>query len=306
MQFCRPIKYLLLCLSLSALYGNSDTRDWTLDTGKQFRAELISYEVATGQVTLKFDDADNRRFRFQDFSVIDQAWLVEWTEFEEQLNLQLEEMSGDFEHIVTTGAYPTDLYVYYPSSAKATATPLPALILFHPGGKAARYCLRHMEAAEASGMILVACGSFRNTGDDFQQESAMLLRFKDIFPEILERVRLDPDRVFMGGTSGGAWKAFHYSAWVKYPWAGIYSNVGWLGGQKYYHLPYPRGMRVAIVNGNQDKGANSCVNPDSRVLREAGNKVAVMMFEGGHQVPPVDAQIKAFNWLLQIEDFEEQ
>ena len=210
-----------------------------------------------------------------------------------------------FEHIVTTGAYPTDLYVYYPSAAKDATEPLPAWLLFHPGGKAARYCLRHMEAAEISGMIIVACGSFRNTGNDFQQESAMLARFKDIFPEILERVRLDPNRVFMGGTSGGAWKAFHYSAWVTYPWAGIYSNVGWLGGQKYYNLPYPGGMRVAIVIVQQDRAANGVVNPDSAILQKAGNKVAVMMFEGGHQVPPVDSQVKAFNWLLESEDFEE-
>jgi hypothetical protein len=30
-----------------------------------------------------------------------------------------------------------------------------------------------------------------------------------------------------------------------------------------------------------------------------------MMFEGGHQVPPVDSQVKAFNWLLENEDFDE-
>lgn len=297
--------FLVYLFTVACLHSNSDTRDWTLSSGKSFRAELISYDSTTEQVTLKFNDEENRNYRFQDFGVIDQAWLVEWVEFEEQLHLQIEEMSGTFEHIVTTGAYPTDLYVYYPSSAENSSRALPALILFHPGGKAARYCLRHMEAAELSGMIIIACNSFRNTGDDFVQESAMLARFKDIFPEILERVRLDRERIFMGGTSGGAWKAFHYSAWVKYPWAGIYSNVGWLGGQKYYNLPYPSGMRVAIVNGNQDKAANNVVQADSRILQDAGNKVAVMMFEGAHQVPPVDAQVKAFNWLLQKEDFEE-
>lgn len=297
--------FLVLSFSLCSLFGNSDTRDWTLNSDKTLHAELVSYDPETGQVLLKFNDLEDSVFRFEDFSIIDQAWLVEWVEFEAQLHLQVAEMGGQFEHLVTKGNYPTELFVYYPTSAQIATKPLPAMILFHPGGKAARYCLRHMEAAETSGMILIACGSFRNTGDDFLQESAMLARFKDIFPEILERVRLDPKRIFMGGTSGGAWKAFHYSAWVKYPWAGIYSNVGWLGGKKYYNLPYPGGMRVAIVNGNQDRAANGVVNADSALLQKAGNKVAVMMFEGAHQVPPVDAQIKAFNWLLENEDFEE-
>jgi len=274
-------------------------------SGEEFQAELVSYDESRNEVVLKFNDVEDHQYTFEDFSMIDQAWLVEWIEFEEQLKLQLEEIGGDFEHLITSGSYPTELFVYYPSAASTSIEPLPAIILFHPGGKAARYCMRHMEAAEATGLILIACGDFRNTDDDFEKESAMLARFREIFPQILERIPLDPNKVFMGGTSGGAWKAFHYSAWVKHPWAGIYSNAGWLGGSQYYHLPYPAGMRVAIVNGNQDNDSNHEVEPDSKLLDKAGNKIAVIMFEGGHQVLPVHTQIKAFNWMLNIEDFQE-
>ena len=89
---------------------------------------------------------------------------------------------------------------------------------------------------------------------------------------------------------------------IKHPWAGIYSNGGWLGGEEYYNAPYPSGMRIAMVNGNQDKAANHYVKPDSNVLIKAGNTVGVIVFEGGHQEPPVHSQIQAFNWLLGQED----
>ena len=156
-----------------------------------------------------------------------------------------------------------------------------------------------MEAAEATNMVIIACGTFRNTDDDFKLESAMLERFREAFPQILERVpQIDHKRIFMGGSSGGAWRAYHYSAWVEFPWAGIYANGGWLGGPKYYDLPYPADMRVIIVNGNQDH-ANRSIPKVTEILQDAGNTVGIIAFEGGHQVPPTSSQIKSFNWLLE-------
>jgi len=126
-----------------------------------------------------------------------------------------------------------------------------------------------------------------------------------VFDFIQETIVFDPENVYMGGGSGGAWKAYHYSAWVDYPWAGIYANGGWLGvPEKYYGLDYRDNMKVAIVNGNNDH-ANRVVEEDLKVLKKHNADVSVISFEGGHQTPPTKIQIRAFQWLLNPEEFEQ-
>ena len=65
-------------------------------------------------------------------------------------------------------------------------------------------------------------------------------------------------------------------------------------------------MRVIIVNGNQDRAANGTISRVTNILEDAGNKVGLIAFEGGHQVPPSESQLKAFNWLLEEELFIEK
>jgi len=71
-------------------------------------------------------------------------------------------------------------------------------------------------------------------------------------------------------------------------------------------LDYEDGMRVAMVNGNQDGPANRYVDIDSPILERHDAEIAVISFEGGHQVPPTSAQTKAFQWLIQSEEFIER
>lgn len=283
----------------TCLHANSDERAWILTDGTSFRAELVRYDEGVGKVFLRLrDDGAAVEYAIDRFGTVDRAWLAEWAELEDDLNALVAELGGKFTHLVTTGKHPTDLFIYEPSSARAPGAPLPpALVLFHPGGKAARYVKSHMEAAEKSGLLLVGCGQFTNTRTE-EKSAEMLVRFKEVFPQILSRVRLDPARIFLGGTSGGASRAYHYTAFVQHPWAGVYANCGWLNGVKYHSLPYPGGMRVAMVNGNLDTPANAWVDPDGAVLKKAGNTVGVFAFEGGHQVPPPLHQHIAFEWLL--------
>jgi len=286
--------------AVSLLSANTDERMWTLQTGETFRAELAGFDEAAGKVTLKFNNAQEQVYEVALFSVIDRAWLTEWLELEESFDAKLKTLGGRVEHRLTQGTYPTDLFIYYPSSSKKTSV-LPCLILFHPTAKAARYLKRHFEAAERAGMIIVSCGTFRNEAKEGESD-LNLLRFREMLPQILALKQIDPAKVFLGGTSGGALRAFRYTVQVPYAWAGVYSNGGWLGGEKEYGLPYPSGMRVAIVNGNQDVAANHYVAPDSAVLNRTGSVVGVIVFEGAHQEPPMHSQLQAFNWLLQKED----
>jgi predicted esterase len=294
---------LLLVSAWVPARANSDARHWTLDGKDTFYAALVSYDEKAGTAVLRIGEREDRTYDVSRLSISDRAWLAEWLDFAEAVEGRAKLLGGRFVHLATTGRQPTDLYVYYPTSARDDTPPLPALILFQPTGKASSYVKRHMEAAEKTGLVLIGCGSFRNTLDEAEDE-LFRQRFKEILPQILARVRLDPARVFLGGTSGGAMRAFQYSALFPRPWAGIYSNGGWLGGPDYYHLPYASGMRVAMVNGSSDLATIQWVDRDSEVLIRAGSTVGVISFEGGHQVPPVRTQINAFNWLLGRPDAE--
>jgi hypothetical protein len=57
-------------------------------------------------------------------------------------------------------------------------------------------------------------------------------------------------------------------------------------------------MRVAMLNGNQDRAANRWVDHDSKILTARGSEVSLMAFEGGHQTAPSSHQIDALTWVL--------
>lgn len=281
-------------LACGLALGNSEIRTWTLADGTTQRAEIESVDEAAKTVSLRGEDGGDRTIPLDQLSNIDRAWVLEWIEMAEELEALVKKLGGRIEHFAGKGEkMTTGFHVYHPGHAPDAAK-RPLMIIFDPSGKAQRYLLRHMEAAEAAGITLVTCDYFRNGLSDEESQA----RFKDVLPVILKQLPHDPARVFLGGTSGGALNAFLFAAAVKeVPWAGIYSNGGWLGGQGNYQLEYPT-MRVALVNGDKDTAANYWVDDDSAVLQKRGCKLALMAFEGGHQVPPPSVQLKAFKWLL--------
>ena len=294
-----------LLATLSVLSANTDNRLWRLKDDKSVYAELVNYDEGTGDVHLRINEEEDIVYPFDQFQVIDKAWLVEWLEFSEDLNIKVEELGGSLSSYQSQGKYPTDFYVYEPSNGLA-GDERSLLILFHPGGKGARLLKRFLESSEETKTVIVACDTFRNTGSNVEKEKALYDRFVELLPFIEATVVHNSTKLYMGGASGGAWRAFHYAAWIERPWAGILSMGGWLGGEDYYDLEYPK-MKVAFVNGNQDHAANQYVEPDTEVLEKRDCEIAVIAFEGGHQVAPVSAQIKALYWLTNQEEyFQEQ
>lgn len=287
----------ILALFVQPCRANTNVRNWKLKTGECFSAELVSFDKTTGIVHLRIDETKDREFASSTLSLPDQAWLGEWKDLDDEMEVKRQQLGGKISYFHSSGPMSAGFYVYRPSKAALDAK-LPLFILFEPSGQASRFLMRFMETAEAVQCTVVCCDSFHNTKDDPKMEALMLERFRLLLPLIEAIVPHDPDQLFMGGASGGAWRAYHYSAQFHRPWAGIFANGGWLGGQKYYQLPYPDKLRVAMVNGNRDEAASQWVEPDSKVLAQRGATVAVMSFEGGHQVPPVSVQIKAFQWLL--------
>lgn len=289
----------LLLATLLPARANNNMREWKTVSGETYRAELVEYDEAAQRVTLRLENQSEIKLNHGDFSTLDRAWLLEWTEFGEEMQAKLEKLGGTLTRHVTTGKYATEYSLYQPPlDGKAATEKPPLLILFHPGGNGHREIIHYIEAAKATGLTVVSCEYFRNSGLDNNQETEMLERFKEALPQIEAAVPHDEKKMFMGGCSGGACRSFHYAAKVTRPWAGVYANGGWLGGKKYYSLPFPK-MRVAMVNGNNDNAANGWLDDDSACLQEAGCNVSVHAFEGGHQVPPPSVQEKAFRWLIE-------
>ncbi len=286
---------LVMTLCATSIWGNTDERVWAFKSGQKLRAAQLSYDSESGKIILLVNDTEERVIKFNDLSPIDQAWLIEWNQIEQEMDVLIDVLGGRFEHYVAEKEFTTDFYVYYPTIYE-TDKHCPMLILFNAGGKAARYLKQFAEAAELHGIVTVACAEFYNTKNDMGDQE-MLKRFQELLPIIEATIPHDPKRVFMGGNSGGAMRAYNYTAQIDRPWAGVYANAGWLGGYDYYDWPYPSGMRIVMVNGNNDH-ANRWLERDGKLLSSKGNKVVVFSFDGGHQPAPPKSRSKALEWLI--------
>jgi hypothetical protein len=286
--------FILLALSLFAR-ANSDMRQWTFADGSQMGAELLAFDEVSGEFSLRKEDKTILKFHRDQLSVTDKAWLLEWLEFKEEKEALVEKLGGKLVRHVASGKFTTEYSVYHPSG-DTPGEKLPMMILFHPGGNGHREILRYVESGEAVKMTIVSCETFQNTQDDPKWEAELLERFEELLPHIEKTIPHDPARVFMGGISGGGWRAYHYSAQIKRPWAGIFANCSWVGDKKYWDLPYPK-MRVAMVDGDKDYGRYT-LEKDMEVIGKSGSVISVQVFEGGHQVAPPSVMTKAFRWLL--------
>lgn len=275
--------------------ANSDMRKWTFANGSKMDAELLSLDEQTGEFELRKEDKTILKFQRNELSLTDKAWLLEWLEFREEKEALVEKLGGKVVRYVGMGKFNTEYSVYHPSGSTPVGK-LPMMILFHPGGNGHREIFRYVEAGEAVKMTIVSCETFQNTQGDSKWELELLERFKELLPQIETSVPHDPAKLFMGGISGGGWRAYHYSAQVSRPWAGIFANCSWVGDAKYWDLPYPK-MRVAMVDGDKDYGRHT-LEKDMEVIGRSGSAISVQVFEGGHQVAPPSVMTKSFRWLL--------
>ncbi len=289
--------FLLLLVSICpSLLANTNLRNWQMTDGTRLHAELVDYNEAENQVYLRIREQDDSYYKLEDFTELDQAWLVEWLEVSEKLTTKLETLPGRYTHYNYLGELSNyDFYVYEPSSVTKTSN-RPLMILFSAGPKGLRYLLRHVDAAEASGMTIVAMDHFGNT---HTSEATVIQneRFNELLPQLEATIAHNPNQLFTGGTSGGALRAIRLTNRIERPWAGIYWNGGWLGHTKDLDDSY-RAMKVIIVNGNNDKAANQILDRDLPILRENNCEIGIISFEGGHQIPPKENITKAFQWLL--------
>lgn len=296
---------LSVCLLVNTAEANDQMRQWTFESGDTQAAEIVAFDEAKRIVTLRKEDQTLIKLGETELSALDRAWILQWIELDEEAREMLGRVGGMVTAGKTSGEFSIDYHVYHPDPKSIPAgTKPPMMMLFHPGGNGARNIYRYVEAAAATGFTLVSFDYFRNTRDEEELSDEMARCFPVILPQIEENVPHDPLRIYMGGTSGGAMRAYSFSMLADRPWAGIFAAGGWLGPDDTYRRPYPR-LRVAMVNGDKDRGANRYIRRDTEMLQSTGSIVSVHAFEGGHQMPPPSVITKAFRWLLET-DFPAQ
>ncbi len=200
---------------------------------------------------------------------------------------------GQTETFTAQGETKTTYHVYTPTTYQTNA---PMLVLFSPGGDGNGMVAAFKESVEAAGWIVVGCDKLSN---GFEGNSLEHQVENELLDDILARIPHAAVRLFFGGFSGGAERAYHLSARRKEKIAGIIAMGGWLGGDEYRKLLYCQHMAVAMVNGKKDAAAASWVTKDSAVLRKRSCTIKLFQFEGGHAMPPEAIKKDVIAWLIQ-------
>ena len=292
---------LLLSAVSPFVLADADKREWTAaEGGGTFTGSLVEV-AADGKVRLRLNDDQVVSYDPSYFSDVDRAWLVTWAEANAELDEVVKNAPGTLTRYEAKGEFTTEYYVYEPSDA-GPVVQRPVLLLFNPTAKAQQYIKHFIIPAEESKMMVITLGYFHNVSltDPLVdvKEAPLSRRFGEVWRDIQNKIEFDMNRVFMGGTSGGGRRAYSYTWQYPRNWAGIWDNGGVIGGDGLRAHDFPDNMRVVIVNGNQDRANNAHVAKDTAVLKANKAKVALISFEGGHQLPPPDKITQSFNWLL--------
>ena len=173
--------------------------------------------------------------------------------------------------------------------------PPPILILFDPTGNGRGMLGQVQQSAAKAGWIAIGVDRLKN-----RAEGANVGRMEDeVLADIFTRIPHNGDRVYLGGFSGGALRAFRLSSQLRAqrPIAGVFSYGGWLGGERGRQWSFPANMAVAFINGADDTAANHQIEGDTAALRGSRRVIRVFSFPGGHVVAPALVTDEVMAWM---------
>ncbi len=287
--------------SLAEKEGEEIIREWTSSDGTTIQARLVRHDEDAGTVTIRRDDRREFTLQTERLSDDDQAMLearaAAIRERHKQMLAEAAALAGQSRRFETSTEETRSFHVYFPSTYSPDS-PAPMLILFSPGGNGASMMNALREAGEEMGWIIVGCDGPRN-GQAINIGSAMVA---DMLPEI-ERVAAfhDPGRLYTGGFSGGAIRAFHTVVEHERSWSGVLSLGGWMGRDP-ESFEIPEGLSVAWVNGDTDSNATHYVERDSRIIRKANGETRFFEFPGGHVIAPAETLVDVLRWFDERDD----
>jgi predicted esterase len=311
------VMYAITVLFLMSWGSISEARTWTSQDGKTMEAEFV--KVEKGRVWLRGDNGKVIRINFSKFVEEDQTLIKELylelkAEAAAEKVAEAEKAAGEKAAVrdavlakwrpgqisrhVTSNSTQASYHVYMPTSFDPDKPP--ALVYaFSPGGNGHAQLNAMKPSAEKHGWIVVGCDKLKNGmgKGDLRKEA---IKIEDaIIADVQASVPHDTTHVYLSGMSGGAMRSYRLAARrrdVKF--AGILAFGGWMGGAEHQQQGYPKGMAVAMINGDTDKNANFWVEGDSKVLKKYKWKVQYFSFPGGHTMAPPDVINKAIEWIL--------
>ena len=197
--------------------------------------------------------------------------------------------------LVAVPGHPAYYDLYLPSAYVSSRHVPPVLFTYNPSGGGMVSHFRNV--AEEKGWIVVGVAQGRN----LQGFQVSMIYSRAVIQHALDNLRIDPNRIFTSGMSGGGWVSFD-NAKINAPLvAGVFSMGGWLGQQ--YSMQrdiYLPGLIVARANGDTDSGANSWLTSDRNYLLNwtTSDKIKDWSFPGGHIPSPESVQREVFDWLM--------
>jgi hypothetical protein len=192
----------------------------------------------------------------------------------------------------TAGKTLTAYHIAVPDNFNPEKPP-PLLVVFSPGGDGRGMMNQLRASANKVGWMVIGCDKLKNDtseAEDFPIEG-------DLIRDLHMFIPYDRTRLYYGGFSGGANRAYHMTCHFKDPCAGILAFGGWLGGGEDQKKPFQKNMAIAMVNGDTDPGARSWEEGDKTALKHRRCEVKIFHFPGGHAVAPPNVIDEAIAWL---------
>jgi predicted esterase len=184
---------------------------------------------------------------------------------------------------------PAQSYALYLPSNYSTDKKWPVLIAFDPGARGKLPVERYKDAAEKWGWIVIGSNNSRNG-----PMRPSLDAWKAIVTDSQQRFRIDEQRVYLTGLSGGARLVIYFAAQCQGCIAGVIASAaGFPGG-----LSPSTAMRFPIFGTT---GVDDFNFAEMRELEPLLIKARITnhieVFNGRHEWPPADVAGDAIEWM---------
>ena len=292
----------ILFFTISPL--KAEVESWTrMADNVTISAELMSFDSSTNKVKLKLKNGKQAE--------IDASILIEphrdrlAKRAEETAAKKLAAAKSRLESFVPENGGGHKIHVYKPAGymeKDSSSLTRPIAFLYSAGGNSMSLVKRLKPVADELGWVLVGVDAYRNTKS---LEDRYKERMKDTqiaFEWVKKNLYFDAKKIVFGGMSGGGWWSYQSASDLTREAAGILSFGGWMGNM--HDKKYSKKMAVAMINGDKDKNANSCIEKDEAFLkRKASAKIKVYHFPGGHVLAPSDVALEAARWIHETKGF---
>ena len=185
---------------------------------------------------------------------------------------------------VPTLADATQSYALYLPSTYTTNRKWPVLMGFHPAARGRAIVDTYRDAAERYGFIVAGSNNSRNGPWEPSLQAAITT-----LQDLGQRFAADGNRIYLTGHSGGARVALQIALANKQIAGVIASSAGYPDVQPRSSVPFAIFGTAGVDDFNYIE-----MRMLSRALRTPHR---VVIFDGGHILPPPDVAMQAIEWL---------